>query len=72
MNGKILIVDDEKGIVRMLKSYFEMAGYEVSTAFDGPEAIRKAAGGPDLILLDINMPEMDGLTVCERIREHIT
>ena len=72
MNSKILIVDDEKGIVRMLKSYFEMAGYEVVTAFDGPEAIQKAACCPDIILLDINMPEMDGLTVCERIRAHIT
>lgn len=72
MRYKILIVDDEKGIVRMLKNYFEMLGYEVYTAYDGEEALDKTSSRPDLILLDINMPKMDGLLVCQRIREHIT
>lgn len=71
MNEKILIVDDEKGIVYMLKNYFEMASYQVYTSNSGTEALQKITCQPDIILLDINMPEMDGLTVCEKIREHI-
>jgi len=70
--NKILLVDDEKGIVALMRKYFEMAGYKVFTAYGGNEAIQKAALQPDIILLDINMPEMDGLTVCQRIREHIS
>lgn len=71
MNGKILIVDDEKGIVIMLKNYFESQGHQVYTAFNGKEALEKISCQPDIVLLDINMPEMDGLTVCEHIRKHI-
>ena len=71
MNGKVLIVDDEKGIVIMLKNYFESHGYQVYTAFNGKEALEKISCQPDIVLLDINMPEMDGLTVCEHIRKHI-
>lgn len=71
MNEKILIVDDEKGIVIMLKNYFESHGYQAYTAFNGKEALEKISCQPDIVLLDINMPEMDGLTVCEHIRKHI-
>jgi DNA-binding response OmpR family regulator len=72
MSDKILIVDDEKGIVTMLKNYFEMQGYQTYVAFNGKEALEKITHTPDIILLDINMPEMDGLTVCQRVREHIS
>lgn len=72
MSRKILIVDDEPGIVDMLKTYFEMQSFQVLTASDGREAMEKAAQNPDIVLLDINMPEMDGLTVCEKIRDHIS
>ena len=72
MNNKILIVDDEKGIVLMLKTYFELQNYQVYYAYNGVEALEKIFCKPDIILLDINMPKMDGLTVCERIREHIS
>ena len=72
MKKIILLVDDEKGIVKMMKNYFEMSGYQVYSAYDGKEALEKIACRPDIILLDINMPEMDGISVCRRIREHIT
>lgn len=67
----ILIVDDERGIVDMMNTYFSPQ-YEVLTAYSGEEAIQNAEKKPDLILLDINMPGIDGLTVCQTIREHIT
>lgn len=69
---KILLVDDEKGVVAMMKSYFEMSGYQVLTAYNGAEALRQAVHQPDIILLDINMPGMDGLTVCKKIRDYIS
>ena len=72
MSGKILIADDEKGLVSMMKAYFELSGYQVLTACGGNEALKKTACGPDIILLDINMPDMDGFTVCQRIREHVS
>ena len=70
LNGTILIVDDERGIVDTMKAYFSTQ-YEVLTAYSGEEAIQKAENQPDLILLDINMPGIDGLTVCQTIREHV-
>lgn len=72
MNEKILIVDDEKGVVDMLKSYFEMQSFQVYTAYNGRDALKQAEHNPDLVLLDINMPGMDGLTVCEKIRDYIS
>lgn len=72
MKHKILLVDDEKGIVTMMKNYFETLGYYVYSAYDGKEALEKVACQPDIILLDINMPEMDGISVCQRIRKHIS
>ena len=69
---KILLVDDEKGIVDMLKSYFEMRSFQVYTAYDGKTAIKQAANNPDIVLLDINMPDIDGLAVCEKIRDYIS
>lgn len=71
MQHKILIVDDEPGVLSLLRDYFEINEYLVLTAADGKEAIKQAEHGPDIILLDINMPKMNGLEVCKRIREHI-
>lgn len=71
MKQTLLIVDDERGIVDMLKACFS-SQYEVLTAYSGQEALQKVEYQPDLILLDINMPEIDGLSVCKIIRESIT
>ncbi len=71
MKQRLLIVDDEPGIVDMMTSYFS-SQYEVVTAYCGNEALQKLARQPDLILLDINMPDIDGLTLCQKIRELIT
>lgn len=66
---KILIVDDEKIIVKALKYNLEQEGYEVETAFDGEEALKLAHDKSiDLILLDLMLPKIDGFTVCRNIR----
>ena len=72
MAEKILIVDDEKDIRCMLRDYFELQGYEIYTAADGEEALDKMKIQPDMILLDINMPGMDGYEVCRRIGDYVS
>lgn len=72
MAYKLLIVDDERDVVSLLKDYFELNHYEIITAYSGMEAINMISRKPDLILLDVNMPDMDGTTVCEKIREYVT
>lgn len=72
MQYKILAVDDEIHILKLLKDYFNMQGYLVYTACGGNEALEKIEMQPDIILLDINMPDMNGLDVCKKIRDHIT
>jgi two-component system alkaline phosphatase synthesis response regulator PhoP len=66
---KILIVDDDPDIIEFIRYNISNAGYEVSTAADGQEALEVAEREiPDLILLDIMMPKMDGVEVCQRLR----
>lgn len=69
---RILVADDEKDVVSLLKDYFEINDYLVITAYSGEEAIEKASLDPDIILLDVNMPDGDGLSVCRKIREHVS
>lgn len=69
---KILIADDEEDVVSLLKDYFEISGYEVMTAYNGVEAVTQIQRKPDLILLDINMPKMDGIEVCKKIRDYVS
>lgn len=71
MAAKILIADDEADIVTMLASFFSAQGYDVWRAFNGAQALRLAERRPDIILLDINMPDCDGFKVCERIRDYV-
>ena len=67
---KILVVDDEKLLVKGIKFNLENDGYEVVTGADGMEAVELAAAGDlDLIVLDLMMPRMDGLEACSKIRE---
>lgn len=68
---KILAVDDEGDIRQLIKEALELEGYEVMTACCGTEAIGMACRRPDLILLDINLPDLDGFEVCRRIRDYI-
>lgn len=67
----ILIVDDEHAIASMLADYFSMEGYRTVTATSGEEALDRASGEIDVVLLDVNMPGMDGFEVCRRLREHM-
>ena len=67
---KILVVDDEKLLVKGIKFNLENEGYQVECAYDGAAAVELArTGGFDLIILDLMMPEVDGLEACMRIRE---
>ena len=67
---RILIVDDELSIIKLLRANLEKGGYEVLAAMNGAEALKVfEMESPDLMLLDITMPKMDGFEVCRRLRE---
>lgn len=71
MAKKILVVDDEKEFVSTVASRLELLGYKIIPAYSGQEALYKAASEmPDLTLLDIMMPGMDGLEVLSRLRDN--
>ena len=71
--AKILVVDDEKPIADIIKYSLEQEGFSVLVAYDGVEALRLALlERPDLIVLDIMLPEKDGFTVCREIRKDLT
>ena len=70
MAKKVLVVDDEKLIVKGIRFSLEQDGMEVDCAYDGEEALEKAkASNYDMVLLDIMLPKMDGFEVCQAIRE---
>ncbi|MCH4888034.1 response regulator transcription factor [Acidaminobacter sp. JC074] len=71
--SKILVVDDEKAIVDILKFHLSKSGYKVLEAYNGAEAVEKASREkPDLVLLDIMIPEINGFEVCNRLRTKMT
>ena len=70
MRKKILIVEDNTELLELLRSHLRMAGYATSTATNGLDALKKArAGLPDLIVLDLVLPELDGFAVCEILKK---
>jgi len=73
LDRKILVVDDEKPISDIIRFNLEKEGYEVGTAFDGEEALKKVYQfQPDLIILDLMLPKLDGFQVCRKVRESFT
>ena len=67
--AKILVVDDEEHIVMILKDSLEFSGFQVVTAYNGEEALEMVEKGrPDLIVLDIGMPKLDGWQVCRQLK----
>jgi len=69
MGTKLLIVEDNIVILTMQKQIFEMEGYEITTAQDGIEALKKVKEErPDVVLLDVNIPGMNGFEVCRQIK----
>jgi two-component system alkaline phosphatase synthesis response regulator PhoP len=69
MNELILVVDDERGIVKLARDYLEQGGFRVITAADGGTALAAARHErPDLVVLDLNLPGLDGLDVCRALR----
>ena len=73
MDKLILVVDDEAPIVDILKFNLTKAGYNVIAAYDGEEGLSLAlTKKPDLILLDLMLPKMDGFDVCKKIREKLS
>jgi DNA-binding response OmpR family regulator len=68
-SGRILVVDDERSLAKVFSSYLERAGYTVECAFDGAAALAAAQRHePDVVVLDLTLPEVDGLEVCRRLR----
>jgi DNA-binding response OmpR family regulator len=71
MAQTVLVVEDDAKIVNLLRLYLEREGYEVAAAYDGQAAIDAAARArPNLVILDLMLPRLDGVEVCRRLREH--
>ena len=68
--SKVLVVDDDPGIVKLVRAYLEQVGFEVAVAYDGKKAMQIARNDrPDLVILDLMLPEMDGWDVCRALRK---
>ncbi|MBV8491066.1 MAG: response regulator, partial [Candidatus Eremiobacteraeota bacterium] len=71
LGHRVLVVDDDRNLRKIISTNLELAGYEVATAVDGRDALTKIEGNvPDLVLLDLMMPHMDGYEVAKRVRTH--
>lgn len=71
MNYKILFVDDDLALLEMLNNYFSKKNYEIILAQNGEDAINKLNENPDIIILDVNMPKLNGFEVCKKIRNSV-
>jgi len=72
MAYKILVVDDDIDLLKMLTSFFSLKSYDVITAENGWDSLEKIKAAPDIILLDVNMPGLDGIELCKKIRDKVT
>jgi two-component system KDP operon response regulator KdpE len=73
MGERILVIEDDGALARLMRLQLERAGYEVAVRTDGPSGLDKAQSfNPDLVLLDILLPAMDGWTVCKRLQEIVS
>jgi DNA-binding response OmpR family regulator len=73
MSEKILVIDDEIDLLDVLKDNLELHGYHVSCARDGKEALNQLSQRvPDLVILDLNLPDIDGVQLCQQLRKEIT
>lgn len=71
MPRKVLVIEDEDDIARIIQIHLQDLGCEVTIASDGAAGLKEAErGGHDLIVLDLMLPEMDGLEICRRLRSH--
>jgi DNA-binding response OmpR family regulator len=69
MSGSVLLVEDEENLASLVRAYLEKEGYDVISVTSGAEALRAVEGQPvRLVVLDLNLPDMDGLDVCRQIR----
>jgi DNA-binding response OmpR family regulator len=69
MSTRVLVVDDEQSLAKVVASYLERDGHEVECVFDGPTAVSAAQrGDPDVVVLDLGLPGLDGIEVCRQIR----
>jgi two-component system alkaline phosphatase synthesis response regulator PhoP len=67
---KILVVEDQPDLLELLREHFKIEGFAIATATNGVDAVRKARSlNPDLVLLDVVLPELDGFAVCEVLRK---
>jgi CheY-like chemotaxis protein len=67
---RVLLVDDEPAILEMFSNYLSFSGFDVVTAYDGVDALERIASAmPNIVILDIKMPRMDGWETCERIKK---
>lgn len=69
---RVLVSDDEPNVLSLLKDYCEINGYEMITAENGRAVLDQIKKNPDIILLDINMHDMDGISVCREIRGYVS
>lgn len=68
MKKRVLVVDDERDIVDLIRYNLKKEGYEVSVAYDGQKALEAAAAGTDMVILDLMMPVLDGFETCKRLK----
>ena len=67
---KVLLVEDDRDVAQLTASLLESRKYQVEIAYNGTQALEKAGGIPDIILLDVTLPDMEGYDVCRRLREN--